>query len=73
MREPVRVNPHDFEPLRRFRNRGRCRVCLVHERHHRKPMVWSWQSDWWPSRAIGDTSEAITQAEAEREGGSDDR
>ncbi len=46
------VSPHEFVPLRRFRNRGRCMACLAHESLH--PAL-----GWLPSRAIGDESEAV--------------
>jgi hypothetical protein len=45
----VRVDPHEFEPLRRFRNKGRCRRCLLHERYHGRRLP-----NWPLSRAVGD-------------------
>jgi hypothetical protein len=47
----VDTEPHEFAPLRRWRNRGRCRVCKVHEANH---PVWFWA----PSRPLRDRSEA---------------
>lgn len=46
------VGPHDFKPLKRWRNRGRCSTCLVHEQHH--PIA-----RWAPARAYRDASEAL--------------
>ena len=40
------VGPHEFEPLRRFRNRGRCRACYVHEDSH--PLT-----GWAEARPLG--------------------
>jgi hypothetical protein len=37
----MRVEPHEFKPLRRFRNNGRCSTCLLHEIDHGQPLP-SW-------------------------------
>lgn len=44
--------PHAFAPLKRWRNRGRCRHCLAHEELH--PAL-----GWLPSRSLSDDGEAI--------------
>jgi hypothetical protein len=44
------VGPHEFVPLRRWFNRGRCQHCLIHESLH--PSLHA----WWPARALGDKS-----------------
>ncbi len=46
------VSPHEFKPLRRFRNRGRCATCLCHEEIH--PAL-----GWLPARPMFNTEEAI--------------
>lgn len=46
------VSPHEFRPLKRWRNRGRCAVCMAHEELH--PAL-----GWLPSRPYRDKSEAI--------------
>jgi hypothetical protein len=48
----TRVGPHGFERLRRFRNKGRCRTCLLHERYHGDGHLPNWPL----SRAVGDRS-----------------
>jgi hypothetical protein len=48
----VGVSPHEFAPLKRWRNRGRCRICLAHEEIH--PAL-----GWLPSRPLFDDREAI--------------
>lgn len=47
----VDVAPHEFRPLKRWRNRGRCAGCKVHQANH--PTI-----GWMPARPIGDLSEA---------------
>jgi hypothetical protein len=33
--EPMtQVGPHEFKPLRRFFNKGRCEACYLHEDYH---------------------------------------
>lgn len=46
------VGPHAFEPLKRWRNRGRCRRCLAPEEMH--PAL-----GWLPLRPLYDDREAI--------------
>lgn len=46
------VAPHDFKPLKRWRNRGRCSVCLVHEEHHPT-------RGWLPARPYRVSREAL--------------
>lgn len=48
----VDVSPHEFEPLKGWRNRGRCSRCLAHEEIH--PAI-----GWLPSRPLYDDREAI--------------
>jgi hypothetical protein len=48
----VSVSPHEFEQLKRWRNRGRCAVCMAHEILH--PAL-----GWLPARPYRDESEAI--------------
>lgn len=48
----VDTSPHAFKPLKRWRNRGRCVACLIHEDHHPCP-------GWMPARAYGETREAV--------------
>lgn len=43
------VSPHEFIPLKRLFNRGRCRACVYHEVSH--PFA-----AWVEARAIGDKS-----------------
>ena len=43
------VGPHEFRPLKKWRNRGRCEACYVHENVH--PVT-----GWTPSRHYGDKS-----------------
>jgi hypothetical protein len=47
----VDTAPHEFAPLKRWFNRGRCRACLAHEDIH--PAL-----GWLPARPLYDTSEA---------------
>jgi hypothetical protein len=46
------VSPHEFDPLKRWWNRGRCSRCLAHEELH--PAL-----GWLPSRPLFDKREAI--------------
>jgi hypothetical protein len=48
----VHTSPHEFAPLKRWRNRGRCRHCLAHEDLHPA-------RGWLPSRPMFDDREAI--------------
>lgn len=48
----VDTSPHEFSPLKKWRNRGRCTACLVHEDHH---PTWG----WLPARPMYDKQEAI--------------
>lgn len=43
------VGPHDFVPLRRRFNGGRCRACYIHERYH--PI-----EGWTAARPLGDNA-----------------
>lgn len=43
----VQVSPHDYQPLRRWWNRGRCRACYVHQDAHPVPA-------YSPARPVGD-------------------
>jgi hypothetical protein len=56
----VSVQPHNYEPLQRFFNRGRCRACLLHEREH---IPGRFYPDWPPARAWGEKTEALTWAD----------
>lgn len=47
LRGEVQVAPHEFRPLKRWRNRGRCEACYVHERAH--PVM-----GWTPARHYDD-------------------
>lgn len=49
------VDPHEFKPLQRFRNGGRCAVCFAHEDFH--PTL-----GWVPARPLGDKQEAFRAA-----------
>lgn len=48
----VNTGPHEFVPLKRWRNRGRCRHCLAHEDLHPT-------RGWLPSRPLFDERAAI--------------
>lgn len=48
----VQAAPHPFVRLRRWANRGRCRHCFLHERHH--PIRW-----WVAARPVGDLTPAV--------------
>jgi hypothetical protein len=41
------VGPHEFVPLRRWRNRGRCRACYLNAAYH--PV-----RGWVAARPLGD-------------------
>lgn len=51
LREMNSVEPHQFVPLRRFFNRGRCRVCYQPETLHPTTV-------WEASRPLGDNTPA---------------
>lgn len=48
----VDTAPHEFVPLKRFRNQGRCKVCMAHQELH--PAI-----GWLPARPLQDKSQAI--------------
>ena len=53
----VQGGPHEFSPLKRFRNRGRCRHCFMPESFH--PI-----NGWTPARALGDKRMPLHPAKA---------
>lgn len=54
----VLCGPHEYAPLKRWRNRGRCRSCMRPEGEHPA-------AGWNPARAYHDYSEAIAGVAAE--------